>query len=168
MFQFHRLQSTLMAILAGALISPMASVAQDSSDRDTREINAYVMTESGFAKYSQATRNMAALPNRCDEHKQEGAKSLGEMAAQLDSVPAIRTAIRSAGMTTREYAVFTWSLFQTGMAAWVVSQPGGQLPAGASMATRCASDGSMDAITGPPARKLICPCVVRHHSRRSG
>ena len=64
----------------------------------------------------------------------QGANSLDEMVAQFDSVPEFRTAIRSAGMTTREFVVFTWSLFQNGMAAWVLSQPGGKLPEGASMA----------------------------------
>jgi hypothetical protein len=123
-----------MAVLAAALVAPTASVAQDFTDRDTREINAYVMTESGFAKYSQATRNLAALPNRCDEDQMEGANSLDEMVAQFDSVPELRAAIRSAGIPTREFIVFTWSLFQNGMAAWALSQPGGKLPAGASMA----------------------------------
>jgi hypothetical protein len=37
-------------------------------------------------------------------------------------------------MTTREFVVFTWSLFQTGMAAWALDQPGGTLPPGVSKA----------------------------------
>ena len=129
---------TMLATLLVALVAPAVSIAEDFTDRDTQEINAYVLTESGLAKYSQATRNLAALPNRCDEEEdeeeKEGAKSLDGMVAQFDSVPEFRAAIRSAGMTTREYLVFTWSLFQHGMAAWVLSQPGGKLPAGSSMA----------------------------------
>jgi hypothetical protein len=31
-------------------------------------------------------------------------------------------------MTTREYAVFLFSVFHNGLAAWAVSQPGGKLP----------------------------------------
>ncbi len=134
MFSRHRFWAALLLAFAAALITPTASVAQDFADRDTREINAYVLTESGLAKYSQVTRNLATLPNRCDEDQMQGANSLDEMVAQFDSVPEFRTAIRSAGMTTREFVVFTWSLFQNGMAAWVLSQPGGKLPAGASMA----------------------------------
>ena len=37
-------------------------------------------------------------------------------------------------MTPREYLVFTFSLFQSGMAAWALSQPGGTLPPGVSKA----------------------------------
>ena len=50
-----------------------------------------------------------------------------------DAEPAMRE-LAAAGMTTREYLLFTWSVFQNGMAAWAVSQPGGKLPPGASMA----------------------------------
>jgi len=125
---------TMLATLLVALVAPAVSISGDFTDRDTQEINAYVLTESGLAKYSQATRNLAALPNRCDEEETEGANSLDGMVVKGDSVPEFRAAIRSAGMTTREFVVFTWSLFQHGMAAWVLSQPGGKLPVGTSMA----------------------------------
>jgi hypothetical protein len=124
----------MLAIFLVALTAPAVSSAQDFQDSDTREINNYVLTESGLAKYSQATRNLAALPNRCDKDEKEGAKSLDEAAAALDSVPEVRTAIRSTGMTTREYLVFSFSMFQNGMAAWALSQPSGTLPPGTSMA----------------------------------
>ncbi len=42
--------------------------------------------------------------------------------------------VQSAGMTTREFVVFTWSLFQTGLADWALEQPGGTLPPGVSKA----------------------------------
>lgn len=125
---------TMLASSLVALFAPVSSIAQDFPDSDTREINSYVLTESALAKYSQATRNLAALPNKCDEDEMEGAQSLNEAAALLDSVPEVRAAIRSAGLTTREYTVFTWALFQTGMGSWVLSQPGGKLPVGTSMA----------------------------------
>ena len=48
--------------------------------------------------------------------------------AHINSVPGAQAAIQSAGMTTREYVVFTLSLFQSGMAAWALTQPGGTLP----------------------------------------
>jgi len=37
-------------------------------------------------------------------------------------------------MTAREYLVFSFSLFQSGVAAWALSQPGGTLPPGVSKA----------------------------------
>jgi hypothetical protein len=56
------------------------------------------------------------------------------MVARIDAVPGARDAIGSAGMTTREYVVFSWSLLQNGLAAWAISQPGGKLPPGVSKA----------------------------------
>lgn len=135
MFQLHRLQTTLITVLAVALFASPASVAQGFPDSDSREIGSYVLTESALAKYAQATKNIAALAaqsNECDDS--EGAQSLDESVVQMDAIPGVRAAIKSAGMTTREYIVFTWSLFQNGMAAWALSQPGGTLPSGTSMA----------------------------------
>jgi hypothetical protein len=59
---------------------------------------------------------------------------LSESVGRIDAVPAAKAAIHSAGMTTREYVVFGLSLFQNGVAAWALDQPGGQLPPGVSRA----------------------------------
>jgi hypothetical protein len=36
-------------------------------------------------------------------------------------------------MTTREFVVFSMSVFQAGMTDWAVSQPGAKLPSGVAM-----------------------------------
>jgi len=54
------------------------------------------------------------------------------MAAKINAVPGAQAAIQSAGMPTREYIVFMWSMMQNGMAAWALTQPGGKLPPGIS------------------------------------
>ena len=110
------------------------SVAQDFQDRDTREISSYVLTEPALAKYSLVTRNLGALPPRSNSCDDEGAQSLDEVVALMRCGSDVQAAITSAGMTTREYVVFSCSLFQNGMASWALSQPGGKLPAGTSMA----------------------------------
>ena len=56
------------------------------------------------------------------------------MAAKLNAHPGVKAAIQSAGMTTREYLLFSWSIVHNGMAAWALSQPGGKLPPGTSKA----------------------------------
>ena len=132
-----RYLSRLIIALAVALLATAGSHAQDFSDRDTREISSYVLTEAGLAKYSQATRNLDANAKKsmsagaCED---DGAASLDAAVARIDAIPSAKAAIKAAGMTTREYLLFTWSVFQNGMAAWAVSQPGGKLPPGASMA----------------------------------
>jgi hypothetical protein len=125
-----------LPVLASALLAPAFSVAQEFAESDTREIASYVLNDASLDKYAKASRNLGEiaeqLPSNCDD--EEGAQSLDEAAARLDAIPEVHEAIVSAGMTSREYVVFSFSLFQNGMAAWVLSQPGGTLPEGTSMA----------------------------------
>jgi hypothetical protein len=53
---------------------------------------------------------------------------LTEPATRMDAIPGVKSALKAAGMTSREYLVFTWSVFQSGMAVLAVQQPGGKLP----------------------------------------
>jgi hypothetical protein len=126
------LAAPLWTLAATIALLPAIAVSQDA---DTREILAYVLTDAGLAKYTAASKKLAALesanPGACDEDSE--ASSINEMVAQLNAVPAAKAAIQSSGLTTREYVVFSWSLLQNGLAAWAVSS-GGTLPAGASKA----------------------------------
>jgi hypothetical protein len=133
----HRIRTTLWICAATALLVSAASRA-DLANRDAKEIGAYVLTEAGLAKYTQAVKNLGPLTkqmaNNCGEDDDsDEAKSLDETAARVDKIPGVHAAITSAGMTTREYLVFTFSLFQNGMAAWALGQ-GGNPPPGTSMA----------------------------------
>jgi hypothetical protein len=130
----HRIAGALLAATTTLLIATRLAQAQDAG---AQEVSRYTLTEAGLAKYSRATKGLAALPDQergaCDEEGTE-AQSLDDMAAKLDGVPGARAAIQSAGMTSREYVVFSLSLLQNGMAAWAVDQPGGKLPPGVSRA----------------------------------
>lgn len=126
---------TMYCALAGAL---------RAQDADTREIAAYRLTDVTLAKYIRASRALAAVakpvaPDTADdeeadeeeddEEEGDNEKSITEVVAEYDANPAARRAITSAGLTTREYVVFTFALFQAGMAAWLVEQQGwSQLP----------------------------------------
>ena len=133
MIASHRLAGMLVTIVVFTLGAATPAAAQD---RDAQEVSRYVLTESGLAKFAQASQNIAGIPGACD-HKDDDSddlKSIDEMVAKLNSVPGIQGAIQSAGMTSREYVVFMFSMMQSGMAAWAVSQPGGKLPPGVSQA----------------------------------
>lgn len=136
MFSKHRMHSTLVGAVLAAVLVPAAAAAQGIADRDTREVQSYVLTEAALAKYTQATKNLGPLAKKlsddCDDS--DGAKSLDGSVTRFNAVGGAQAAVKAAGMTTREYVVFTWSLFQTGMAAWALDQPGGKLPAGVSKA----------------------------------
>jgi hypothetical protein len=126
--------------LLGVVALALAGVAA-ADDNDKREISSYVMTEAGLARFKQATSNLSAVPGACartddledDDDDDSASQSLDQMVAKLDAVPGAKAAIQSAGMTTREYVVFMWSLMQTGMSAWAQDQ-GGKLPPGVSQA----------------------------------
>lgn len=135
MFKLTHLQAAFFAVCATALLASPLAAAQD---RDSQEISSYVLTDAGLAKYKQAAKNIAALPNRppgsCDEDESSDSQSLDQVTAKFNAAPGVKAAIQSAGMTTREYVVFTFSIFQNGLAAWALTQPGGKLPAGTSKA----------------------------------
>jgi hypothetical protein len=128
--KFH-LARALIVVSAAVLAAPGIAAA---SDKDAREISSYVLTESGLAKFTQATQKLRAVPGACAKDDDDSdTQSLDQMEAKLNSVPGAQSAIQSAGMTTREYVVFMWSMLQSSMAAWAASQ-GGKLPPGMSQA----------------------------------
>jgi len=133
----RRLQAFLCTAVALTQVVPVPSFAQGLPDRDTQEINGHVLTEQALAKYTLAMRNLGATAKRlsgnCDDDDDD-VSSLDASIARVDAIPEAKAAIRSAGMTTREFIVFSWSLFQSGMAAWALGQPGGTLPPGISKA----------------------------------
>ncbi len=120
-------------LAAGSLFGLTRPVS--AQDADTSEIQRYVLTEAALAKYVQATKNLGALTGQrtgCDDEEDDDSdsQSIDQMVATLNAQPGASAAVRSAGMSAREYVVFSMSLLQNGLAAWAVGQPGGKLPAG--------------------------------------
>jgi len=113
-------------------MSPVAS-ALASPDADAREVNSYRLSEPTLAKYADATRRLSGAlaenPPPCDDSSDD---SLSAMAARLDASPGASAAMRAAGMTSREYLVFSLAIFQAGMGAWALTEGGGELPPGVS------------------------------------
>ena len=114
----NSLKGALLATCAAVALAPPLATAQD---RDSQEIANYVLTDAGLAKYLQAARNIAALPTQptrgCDEEEIANSQSLDRLTAKFNAAPGVKAAIQSAGMTTREYVLFTFSIFQNGLAA---------------------------------------------------
>ena len=134
----HRVIRRMCSVLAALLLVPVAMPAPPAADRDTLEVNAYVLTEAAFTKYAQATKKLQAAPGRaadCDDDDDGGTDaSIAAQVARLEAIPGARAVLQSAGLATREYVVIGWSLLQAGITAWSLAQPGGKLPAGVSMA----------------------------------
>ena len=136
MLRKQPIHSALMFVLLVAWLGPRIAGAQNFPAADAREISAYALTEAGLTRYTQALKNLGQLEKKlsgnCDDS--DGATSLNDSVAKLNAVAAAQAAVRTAGMTSREYVVFSLSLFQTGMAAWALDQPGGKLLPGVSKA----------------------------------
>ena len=138
------LRAAFLAACCVTLLTPASSlaqdsVAQDSPDPDTREVSSYVLTESGLAKFVQATTNLAPIAEQlagdCDDSDEgENDLSLDGQAAFISGIPDAAAAIESAGMPVREFVVFSWAVIQNTVVAWMLTQSGGVPPPGVSMA----------------------------------
>lgn len=127
----HQWAKALLVVVALGLPGVAAAI-----ENDKREISNYVLTEAGLARFKQATDKLSAVPGACakaDDDEDSSSQSLDQVVAKLDAIPGAQAAILSAGMTTREYVVFMWSIMQTGMSAWAQDE-GGKLPPGVSQA----------------------------------
>ena len=120
-------------VVAGVIALGLPGVAFAD---DLEEVSKYALTDAGLAKFAKATQNLAALPGACEEDEEDdsNAQSIDDLVAKLDATPGAKAAVQSAGMTTREFVVFTFAMMQAGMAAWAQSQPNAKLPAGISQA----------------------------------
>jgi hypothetical protein len=119
-------------IAAAALILLPVARAETLPEADTREVRAYTLTEIALEKYVEATRKLSAIPLDCAADGPD-VGSLTEAAARIDAVPGAKAAVRSTGLTSREYVLFAFSLIENAFASYALEQPGGKLPPGVSM-----------------------------------
>jgi hypothetical protein len=108
MFETFQTAIAILVAFTLAQLAPMTAEAQNLADRDAKEVADYVLTEAAFAKYSLAAHKLQPLmeqvPKNCDA---ESPQSLNGTAARMDGVPAVKSALKTAGMTSREYMVFS-------------------------------------------------------------
>jgi hypothetical protein len=122
----------LHAFLAAAAMLLPAARAETLPEADTREVRSYALTETALDRYVEATRKLSAIPLDCS-NEEPGISNLTEAAARIDAMPGGKAALRSAGLTSREYVVFAFSLIENAYASYALEQPGGKLPPGVSM-----------------------------------
>lgn len=121
------------SLACAALLAFCGARAADLPDADTREIQSYVLTEEGLARYMRATRGLKGIDiAACGEAPDVA--SIADAAARIDAVPAAKAAVKAAGLTSREYVVFAFTLIETGFAAYALETPGGRLPPGVNRA----------------------------------
>lgn len=113
-------------LLAGApLLAPGAAAQTRLATAEAEELAAYRMTEDAFAKYVAATRNLALVSREIDGMENPTADRedvIAAMAEAFEGRPNLRGAIVRAGMTPREYALFTMALLQATLGVSIVER----------------------------------------------
>ena len=120
------------AVVAAAALLLAAAQAETLPEADTRELRTYTLTEAALGKYVEATRKLTVIPFDCDADAPD-VSSITDAASRIDAVPGARAAVQSAGLTSREYVLFAFSLIENAFASYALEQPGGKLPPGVSM-----------------------------------
>ena len=86
-------------LFAFAAVAPARALEADKA-----EISRYALTESGLAKFAQATQHLQAIPGACareDDDDGPDNESLDQMTARLNAIPGAQAAIQSAGMSAQ-------------------------------------------------------------------
>lgn len=96
----------------------------------------YRLTTGNLDKFVRATNALKELEDEdidIEDHVNMDDPeniNIGEIAAAFDSEPRIKTAINGAGMTSREYVTFLFSMMQAMFASMMVQMSGDQALAG--------------------------------------
>jgi hypothetical protein len=131
---------TRIAALVAAifLLLPLAQAQSATAERtsDEKALAEYRLSIAAIQKLLAATRAMAKVSedptvraaaaklSASDDANDggDGYQSLNDMARKVDAFPPIASAIRSAGLTSREYMLITMSYMQAAMAAGMKKQ----------------------------------------------
>lgn len=95
--------------------------------RDVADVSEYTLTMDGMDRYFAVMANVQrAMQNVPEEEREDvvdasGAVSIDDYAASLERNPAVRDAIREAGLSAREFALITMAYIQAGMASAVIA-----------------------------------------------
>lgn len=126
----------IAAAVALTLAALPAGSAAQGQDPDARTLAAYRLSAATLTRFAAASKNLAAAARVAGDtlgegdEEGEGAETIADIAAFYDRHPPLHQAIAGAGLTSREYVIFMLTLFQAGMAAWLVEQHGwDRLPA---------------------------------------
>jgi hypothetical protein len=132
------LGASLVALLGFAVAAAAAQPAGAPSALDHEAVLEYRLTEAALRKVIRATADMAELvkdpavvklieaekraQKNKEEEEDEKEATLDELAALYDRLPPVRRAITNAGLTPREYVIFSLATALAGMAQWAADQ----------------------------------------------
>jgi hypothetical protein len=130
---FRRVFSRVLAV-AGLSLAAVAADASSAAAQPeklfTDEVSNYRLTSAGLQKFLTATRALHELEDadlevaEQFENLDEDDVDLGRIAAAFDSEPMVKNAINGAGLTSREYVTFMFSMIQTMFTAAMLEMGG--------------------------------------------
>jgi hypothetical protein len=146
------IRRTLITLCAFALIAATAAFVHAQTDSETKAIQSYRLTLPVLQKITAANRAfVAALKNDPAAQKQleaeddkndDDQQSLAAMEKKLVAMPHMSDALRSAGLSAHEYAMFEMCALQAGLVAGseknglkVTNLPTGMQPANVQFVT---------------------------------
>lgn len=118
------------ALVTAALSLPVHGVAAQKVDKDMQALAHYHLTEANLRSFYKAQENMmkAAMkdPSLQDSFDLSAGPNdnddLATMAAKLEKVPAIKSALAGAGLTGMDFATLSMSYMQAAMAYGLMTQ----------------------------------------------
>ncbi|MBB4639346.1 hypothetical protein [Longimicrobium terrae] len=123
-------RAALFGTLALGAVVAHAPSASAQFPMFTEEVSNHRLTMEGLEKFVTATRNLDALEdesinmeNRFEVSENE-MPDIGMIASAFESEPLIRDAIGKAGLSSREYVTFLFSMVQTMFTATMVEMGG--------------------------------------------
>jgi hypothetical protein len=137
--QSYRLSMPVMQKLSAVYKAAAAEEAKDPRKQQLAKKKAELEALESKEEPTEAEqRRMSVLGDEIERLEQEAdagspsaenPKTLSEMAARVDAVPALAAAVRAAGLTSREFATAQLALLQTGLAhALLKASPAGTPP----------------------------------------
>lgn len=123
-------RAALFGTLALGAVVAHAPAASAQFPMFTEEVSNHRLTMDGLEKFVAATRNLDALEDESINLENRFEVSEGEMpdvgmiASAFESEPLIRDAIGKAGLSSREYVTFLFSIVQTMFTATMVEMGG--------------------------------------------
>jgi hypothetical protein len=130
---FRRVFSRVLAAAGLSLAAVAADVSSAAAQFEklfTEEVSNYRLTTAAMQKFVTATQALHKLEDEDlqvaeqFENLDEDNVELAQIAAALDSEPRVKSAINGAGLTSREYVTFMFSMIQTMITAAMLDATG--------------------------------------------
>jgi len=119
-----RRRAFALALAVPCLLAPTA--AQGQGDKDLKAISAYTLTMPRYRQFMNAMLNLGKAAKKDSTlggvFENSGNLPLDQLVARYNAVPVVKSAITTAGMTPRDFALAQGAILQAGMSYGLMKQ----------------------------------------------